>query len=233
VKTFGPKESPLQHWITPFVDALGGAIERRLPTIVNVLPADGGFYAASAGLRSSVGQAAGARAAVVASVEAGVVGNPSRDGRALAAWTAAGRAGWLAMRGEGLVPLNGATGDLTIAELRVGEERGVFLGGHAAGQIGDVPTLGRLLLGGWDAPWVPWLSGPQGWTVGGGAGIPWTRSVVTVADADYDAHSGTLLGVRGMVGYHHPCGCLAVTAWGGHRAGRAGVDSWVAVALSP
>jgi hypothetical protein len=37
---------------------------------------------------------------------------------------------------------------------------------------------------------------------------------------DYDLTHDTLLAVRGAVAYRHPCGCLAVTLWGGSRLGR-------------
>jgi hypothetical protein len=89
------------------------------------------------------------------------------------------------------------------------------------------------MVDGWNAPAAGWFSGSDGWSVGGRLGIPLLRGFRSVAEVDYDLAHSALLGIRGTLGYRHPCGCFALTAWGGHRAGRAGVDSWLAVDLAP
>jgi hypothetical protein len=234
VKALGPADSSSwQHWVTPFIDGLAGIADVRAPSVISAPLPDGGFYALASGARTTVGEVAGARAAISLSGRFAVVGATAGSAIPLATWTAAGRGPWLATRGVGLVRLDGSNGQLTIAELRVGAEKGPFLGATATGESGNVPVLGRLTLGGWDAPWVPWLVAPDTWSLGGRVGVAWTRWVSSLADVDYDAGSGSLLGVRGTLGFRHPCRCFALDAWGGYRAGRKGPDVWLTVALAP
>jgi hypothetical protein len=50
---------------------------------------------------------------------------------------------------------------------------------------------------------------------------------------DYDLEHSELLGVRGSLGYRHPCGCLATVAWAGQRLARDGIDAWFTLDLMP
>ncbi|MEI9951323.1 MAG: hypothetical protein WDO74_20685 [Pseudomonadota bacterium] len=42
-----------------------------------------------------------------------------------------------------------------------------------------------------------------------------------------------LLATWGGLGYRHPCGCLAVAGFVGHRVGRGGFDAWLGFDLAP
>ena len=231
VKSFGAGDAPIQHWITPFVAGIGGASDTMGPSIVPPLSDDGIFYVASGGVRSTLGQTAGRRSAVSISARAGAIGEGTHIPRAMLAWTARARAPAAAISGEGVSSTSGPRGDLVTSEVRLGPEDGPYVGGHVVSSSGFVPVASRLLSGGWDAPWIPWL-GRTGWSVGGRTGVPWTRWLTSAIDADYDVTARTLLSVRGTLGYRHPCGCLAVTVWGGHRLGRGSVDSWLTVDLA-
>ncbi|HEX7671934.1 MAG TPA: hypothetical protein VF395_20205 [Polyangiaceae bacterium] len=231
VKTFGANDSPMQHWVTPFVAGLGGISDTAGPSVVPPLVGDGVFYVASGGLRSTLGETSGRRSAISVSARGGILGEEGQIPQTAVAWTARAHASALAISAEGVSRTSRLRGDALTSEVRVGPEDGPYLGGRATSSVGSVPLESRLLSGGWDAPFLPWF-GRTGWSVGGRAGVPWTRWLTSSVDADYDLTGRTLLSVRGTVGYRHPCGCLAVTLWGGHRLGREGVDSWVTVDLA-
>jgi hypothetical protein len=240
VKNFGPGASPTQHWITPFVSSLVGVADTELPSVGPSVAANGGFLVASAGVRSTLGQAQGSRDAVSVSARTGYLGEAGAAPRPVVVWTAAGRARSVAVHGEGVSLISASQGALVLSEVRLGPDDGPFVSGRAVGQTGAVPVLGRLLTGGWDAPWASWLGSP-GWAAGGRVGVPWTRWLASSADLDYDVTHRTLLGLRGSLGYRHPCGCLAVALWAGHRVGRGEgpggalqrLDSWLTVDLMP
>jgi hypothetical protein len=230
VKSFGTPDAPLQHWITPFVAGIGGATHAATPSVVPPLARDGAFYVASGGIRSTVGESAGHRSAVSVAARGGAVGEGTEIPVAVLAWTAAAQAPGAALSGVGVSSASGPRGHLVISEARVGREDGVYLGGHVMSRVGTIPIASRLLSG-WDAPWVPWLE-RTGWSVGGRTGVLWTRWLASAVDGDFDLTSRTLLGVRGTLGYRHPCGCLAISLWGGHRLGRGSVDSWLTIDLA-
>jgi hypothetical protein len=231
LRDFGSLEAPLQHWITPFVVGTAGVADTRSPSIAAPLSRDGGFYTAAAGLRSTLGEAAGKRSAVTASVRAGALGEGSEEPRPAVTWGVGARAPAIALHGEGASLFGGVPASAVVSELRIGREDGLFVAGHVFGSAGAVPVMSRLLALGWDAPWAPFLSS-AGWSAGGGVGVPWARWIASTADVDVDATTGDLLGVRGGVAYRHPCGCLAVSLWAAHRMGGL-LDSWVTVDLMP
>jgi hypothetical protein len=225
--------SLLEHWVTPFVVATAGGSETRAPSVVPAVAPDGAFLLAAAGVRSTVGERAGKRAAVSATLRAGYANDGRGRGVPLATWRVTGQAPAFAVRGEGVSSWStGDRGSVVLSALRLGPESGVFVEGRAEGMSGEVPLLARVLASGFDAPWAPWLTG-AGWTAGGRVGVPWTRAVSSDADADYDFTNHVLLGVRGGVTYRHPCGCLSATAWAGHRTARVGADGFLTVSLSP
>jgi hypothetical protein len=231
VKTFGANDSPMQHWVTPFVAGLGGLSDTAGPPVVAPLVGDGMFYVASGGVRSTFGETSGRRSAVSISARGGILGEEGRLPQTAIAWTARAHGAPVAVSANGVSRTGRARGDVLTSEVRLGPEDGPYLGGRAASSLGVVSLESRLLAEGWDAPFVPWF-GRTGWSVGGRAGVPWTRWLTSSVDADYDLTARTLLSVRGTVGYRHPCGCLAVTLWGGHRLGRDGVDSWLTLDLA-
>jgi hypothetical protein len=223
----------MEHWVTPFASALAGGSETRSPSAVPLVAPDGAFLLAAGGIRSTLGETAGSRAAVSASFRAGYASDASARGVPLAAWRATGQGSAFALRGEGVSAWGAADrGTVVLTTLRAGRESSFFLEGRAAGSSGNVPLLARVLSAGFDAPWVPWLA-DAGWSLGGRLGVPWTRFLASTADADYDLTHRTLLGVRGGMTYRHPCGCLSATAWAGHRTARQGVDGFVTLSLSP
>jgi hypothetical protein len=231
VRDFGASESPLSHWVVPFVAGHAGAADSRAPSAVPIVVGNGGFFTAAAGIRSTLGEVAGRRGAVSVSAQAGYAGDGRGTNVPVVAWQATGRAPVFSVRGEGVSTRGSGTGDVVLSTLRVGPEGGLFVEGRVFGQRNGVPLIGRLFAAGLDAPWAPWLAEP-GWSVGGRVGVPWTREVSTTADVDYDATSAELLGLRGAISYHHPCGCLSAAAWAGHRAARPGADAFVTLSLA-
>ncbi|HVW28495.1 MAG TPA: hypothetical protein VHC69_24190 [Polyangiaceae bacterium] len=233
VKELGGGASPLEHWVTPFVSGMAGAVATRSPSIVPALAPDGGFFVAAGGARTSLGERAGNRAAVSASLQAGYAGDAATERGPIGAWRVTGQGASFAIRGEGVftwaMPRNG---NVVLATLRAGPESGLFVEGRAEGASGDVPLLVRVLSAGLDAPWAAWLDS-AGWSLGARVGVPWTRFLSSTAAADYDATDRVLLGLRGGLTYRHPCGCLTMSAWAGHRTGRAGADGFVSVGLVP
>jgi hypothetical protein len=230
VREFGAPESPLAHWLIPFVTGLAGASDDRTPSAVPAIVGRGGFFMAAAGIRSALGETRGRRGAVSVSAQAGYAGDGAGTDLPVVAWRATGHAALVAVRGEGVTTRGSEPGDTVLSTLRVGPAGGLFVEGRAFGSRNAVPLIGRLFAAGLDAPWAPWLANP-GWSVGGRVGIPWARVVSTTADVDYDATSGVLLGVRGAISYRHPCGCLSAAAWAGHRVARPGADAFVTLAV--
>lgn len=230
VKTFGTSDAPLQHWVTPFVAAIGGATHTAAPSVVPPLARDGAFYVASGGIRSTVGESAGHRSALSVAARGGAVGEGTQIPVAVLAWTAGAQAPGAALSGEGVSSATGPRGHVVISEGRVGREDGAYIGGHVMSRVGTLPMVSRLLSG-WDAPWVPWFE-RTGWSVGARTGVAWTHWLASAIDGDFDLTRRTLLGVRGTLGYRHPCGCLAISLWGGHRLGRGSVDSWLTIDLA-
>jgi hypothetical protein len=232
VKELGGGANPLEHWVTPFATGIAGLASTRSPSVVPALAPDGGFFTAAGGVRTTLGETAGSRAALSASFESGYAGDAAQR-MPLAAWRATGQGPSFAVRGEGAFAWAApSSGSVVLATMRVGRESGVFVEGRAQGALGTVPLLARILSAGFDAPWVAWLA-DAGWSFGARVGAPLTRFLASTAAADYDATSRVLLGVRGGLTYRHPCGCLTVAAWAGHRTGRAGLDGFVTVGLVP
>jgi hypothetical protein len=118
--------------------------------------------------------------------------------------------------------------------VRLGPELGLQLTGYLEGQLGVDAADGRWLTDGELASDLvaPWYDA-SGYTAGGEARVPWTRYVASAVAADFDVEASELLGVRGSVGYRHPCGCFATVAWAGHRIARPGMDAWLTVDLMP
>jgi hypothetical protein len=241
-REYGDLDDPIQHLVVPFATALAGFADSqgfgRVATL-GVYPApasDGAFQMGSVGIRTVLGQLYGARSAASLGARVAEFGQGGGQPARFAAWRASAQAGFFALRSDGLVALDAARRVVSSSLVRLGAEDGLRVTGRATGRSGELPLAARLVQGDgtttWDAPWVPWLEVP-GWSIGGGVSVPWARLLATAADVDYDATSGTLLGVRGSVGYRHPCRCLALTGWGSHRIGRPGADVWITLDLMP
>jgi hypothetical protein len=241
-KEYGDADGPIQHLFVPFATALAGfadsgglAVAQRLG-VYPALASDGAFQSASVGFRTAIGELYGARSAASLSARLAEFGEGTGEPARYGVWRAAAQAGFFALRSDGVVALEATRRIVSSSVMRLGAEDGLRVTGRATGRAGDLPLTARLVQGegtsAWDAPWVPWLEVP-GWSVGGGASVPWTRFLATAADVDYDATGRELLGVRGSIGYRHPCRCLALTGWGSHRLGRPGADVWVTLDLMP
>ncbi len=122
---------------------------------------------------------------------------------------------------------------VSLTRLRLGATDGLHLLMHADGASHGSPALARVLFDEtWFDPARPFLD-RNGWSGGSELSVPWTRSLSTSGALDYDLTSRELLAAWGGVGYHHPCGCLAVASFVGHRVGRGGFDAWVGFDLAP
>lgn len=231
VREFGPSDGPVQHFVAPFIDGAMAMADSSGQGPVRVVR-DGAFYMVSGGIRTVLGEVFGNRAAASLSLRLAELGDGANAPRRYAGWLATAAAPLVGLRSEGVVSLDRERSGASTASLRVGPEDALRLVGRAANRSGPLPVAARLVNGGWDAPFSPWFDVP-GWSVGGGAVVPWTRFLASAADVDYDVASRTLLGWRTSLGYRHPCRCLAMAAWVGHRLGRPGVDTWLTVDLMP
>jgi hypothetical protein len=122
---------------------------------------------------------------------------------------------------------------LSLTRLRLGPADHLHLSLHADGSSHGSPAQARVLFDeSWFDPALPFLD-RDGWSGGSELSVPWSRSLATSAAGDYDFTNRALLAAWGGVGYHHPCGCLAVAGFVGHRVGRGGFDAWLGFDLAP
>ena len=104
---------------------------------------------------------------------------------------------------------------------------------RADGASNGSPARARVLFDeSWFDPARPFLD-RNGWSAGSELSVPWSRAFSTSASVDYDLTSRELLAAWGGLGYRHPCGCLAVASFVGHRVGRGGFDAWLGFDLAP
>ncbi|MEO8906381.1 MAG: hypothetical protein ABI488_27435 [Polyangiaceae bacterium] len=122
---------------------------------------------------------------------------------------------------------------VSLTRLRLGATDDLHLVLHADGASHGSPAQARVLFDeAWFDPARPFLD-RNGWSAGSEIAVPWTRSLSTSGALDYDLTGRELLAAWGGLGYHHPCGCLAVQSFVGHRVGRGGFDVWVGFDLAP
>lgn len=235
VKRFGSHDAPLEHWVTPFIAGSVGMTHWEAPSVAPPLAPNGKFGVLSPGIRTTMGEISGPRAALTISFRGGAVVD-DRQSRGFVAVTGNGTLRPLSLRQESIVIPSESTAAVHVFNARLGTTDGAFVSLRLVEGVGDVPVLTRFAISGfgaaWDSAWLPWFEG-AGSAVGGSLGVPWARLLASAADADYDVANGTLLGIRGSLAYLHPCGCLKVSLWGGERLGRSGFDSYVAVDLAP
>lgn len=141
---------------------------------------------------------------------------------------------YFAAQGEVVAVLRDPVAWVHSGRVRLGPELGMQLGLYIEGERSVAPEDGRWLLDNEasDDLGVPWYD-TSGYTVGGEVRVPWTRYLASALASDFDVESSELLGVRGSVGYRHPCGCFATVAWAGRRIARPGVDAWLTMDLMP
>ncbi|HET7545588.1 MAG TPA: hypothetical protein VFK05_37230 [Polyangiaceae bacterium] len=189
---------------------------------------------AAGGLDSSLGQLA-SRQAVALGLRAGVLAHENQtQGVGMARLTADAR--WVgvaqsfALLGASSAP---APAMVSLSRARLGSAEGLHLLLRADGASHGSPARARVLFDeSWFDPSRPFLD-RDGWSAGSELTIPWTRAFSTTGSVDYDLSARELLATWGGFGYRHPCGCLAVAGFVGHRVGRGGVDAWLGFDLAP
>ncbi len=224
-------ESGLVHRVEPFIEGGGGYAASHAVLLAEYPPVGGGLVSAVFGVDNALGSTA-ARAGATLRARAGYVGAVRHPVPAVAARLGAAL-DWLAMRSDVAWLPRQVRDVVESTRLRLGREDGLHVSGYVEGRYGASPTLARLLVAdAFDAPRTGWFD-QGGFSTGGELGVPWTRWLASAVGGDYDIDSRRLLGIRGSLAYRHPCGCLAVVAWAGHRIGRPGVDAWMTVDLAP
>jgi len=182
------------------------------------------------GIDTSLGQRA-TRQALALSARAGVVEGP--EGRAVVVMTRTTADAHLLGLAQSFASLGRAPSLVSLTRLRLGAADGLQLSLHADGASHGSPAQARILFDeGWFEPARPFLD-RDGWSGGSQLTVPWTRALSTSGALDYDLTSRALLAAWGGFGYRHPCGCLAVSSFVGHRVGRCGFDAWLGFDLAP
>ncbi len=134
---------------------------------------------------------------------------------------------------ESFAVLGRGASSVSLSRIRFGATDGLHLLLRADGASNGSPAQARVLFDEtWLDPAQPFLD-HDGWSAGSELAIPWTRAFSTSGAVDYDLTEKSLLAAWGGFGYRHPCGCLAVSSFVGHRVGRAGVDAWLGLDLAP
>ena len=122
---------------------------------------------------------------------------------------------------------------VSLSRVRLGPASGLHLSLRADGASRGSAAQARVLFDeSWFDPARPFLD-RNGWSAGSELSVPWTRTLSTSASLDYDLTSRDLLAAWGGLGYRHPCGCLALASFVGHRVGRDGFDAWLGFDLAP
>ncbi len=198
----------------------------------------GGTVLAAAGVDNSLGQRAIRQAAGIA-LRAGVLTRTGASDFVSMARTTAdaaliGVAQSFAMSSASNSPSPDQTPAIaSLSRVRVGPTDGLHVLAHADGTSGGSANIARALFDeSWFDPARPFLD-REGWSAGGEVSVPWTHSLSTSAALDTDLTRRALLATWVGFDYRHPCGCLAVAGFAGHRVGREGVDAWLGFDLAP
>jgi hypothetical protein len=185
---------------------------------------------AAGGIDSSLGQRS-TRQALAVTLRGGAI--ERSGGAALVAMTRVGADAHAAGVAQSFALLGQTPSIVSLTRLRLGATDGLHLLLHADGSSHGSPGQARALFDeSWFDPARPFLD-RDGWSGGSELSVPWTRALSTSGALDYDLTSQALLAAWGGLGYRHPCGCLAVSTFMGHRVGRGGFDAWVGFDLAP
>jgi hypothetical protein len=229
VRELGARD-PIVHRVEPFVRGSGRWTTTRGDLAVAEPLERANLLAASAGATTSLGRY-GQRRALRAELEGGAAGPTERIMPAVSARAVADAAYGALGSGAEWTP-DAERGIATSSRLRIGRVDALHLTASAEGRSGEQPTVADLFAGDFDARRAGRYD-RTGWSLGGELGVPFASWLASALAADYDLSNEQLLGVRGTLGYRHPCGCLAALAWAGHRLGRDGLDAWLTVDLLP
>jgi hypothetical protein len=216
----------LTHFMEPLIVARGLLDASPLGSQLNeqrTLLAAGGFDT-SLGQRST-------RQALAVSLRAGVLAYAgSADAVGVARASADARLVGVA---QSFALLGHSPAMVSLSRLRLGRTDGLHLLLRADGASDGSPARARALFDEtWFDPARPFLD-RNGWSAGSELSVPWSRAFNTTASVDYDLSNRELLATWGGLGYRHPCGCLAVAGFVGHRVGRGGFDAWLGFDLAP
>jgi len=189
---------------------------------------------AAAGADSALGDRSTRQAASL-SLRAGVVerdGDEPAAGELVASTRFIAEARYLAAS-ESFALLGPASSLISLSRMRFGAADSLHLLLRADGATHGSPAGARPLFDeSWLDPTQPFLD-RNGWSAGSELSVPWTRALSTTGAIDYDLRGKDLLAAWGGIGYRHPCGCLAVSSFVGHRVGRPGFDAWLGFDLAP
>jgi hypothetical protein len=230
VGEIGKGPDPLVHWLEPEVFVQGATQSSTGGLPARLYPPLGSVVGVVAGLHNALGRRH-RRVAAAVDLEGGWI-TDGEDARPVtqAAVSASGRLGAVGV--TGVWDAASTQSAVLLARLRVGGIDSAHLDAWVDGG-GEQPVLGRWLrisameraLGGWlDA---------EGWSAGGGVGLPLPWGITGLSGVVYDLTADRLLSVNGGLRYDHPCRCVALSGSGGHRVGREGIDLWVTLDLVP
>ncbi len=223
----------LVHFVEPLLVARGlGDVSR----ITSAEALGERTLLAAGGLDTSLGERS-TRQALSLALRAGVLEHSlTLDGSGATSFVASSRAGadshWVGLA-QSFALLGDDPALISLSRLRLGASDGLHLSLRADGASHGSPARARALFDeSWFDPARPFLD-RDGWSGGSELTVPWTRALSTSGSLDYDLTSRELLAAWGGLGYHHPCGCLAVASFVGHRVGRGGFDAWLGFDLAP
>jgi hypothetical protein len=226
LRTFGS----LSHYVEPVLVVRGLVESEPRGTALNATRT----LLAAGGVDTSLGERATRHAASL-SLRAGALeragSNP--DDAAFVALTRTTADTRFIGASQSLALLGKSPALISLSRLRVGASDGLHLLLHADGASNGSPAQARVLFDEtWFDPARPFLD-RAGWSGGSEVSVPWTRAFSTTGSLDYDLTERSLLAAWGGFGYRHPCGCLAVASFVGHRVGREGFDAWIGFDLAP
>jgi hypothetical protein len=194
------------------------------------LLAEGGKWMAAAGAFSVLGESLGHRA-IELDGKMGALGS-LQSARPTISGSCAWNLSWMAAKGWVAAQLGrGTRGVAAEAWTRFGAAGGAHLWASVAHRS-ERDVIDARVLGGAAGRWqaLGWFDGP-GTSLGTGLGTPLTRTITTALVSDWDADAGAWLAGSALLGYRHPCGCLAASAQAARRLGRPGTDAWLTVEL--
>ena len=219
----------LAHFVEPVLIARGlvEATQRSAPLSSETTWFGAGGFDTSLGERTT-------RQALRLSVRGGVLDHSGTT--ELVGMTRTGGDSHLLGIAQSFALLSESTSLISLSRVRLGPSDGLHLLLRADGASHGSPARARWLFDeSWFDPARPILD-RVGWSGGSELSVPFTRALTSSASVDYDLTNRVLLGAWGGLGYRHPCGCLAVASFLGHRVGRGGrgaIDAWVGFDLAP
>lgn len=216
----------LTHFVEPVLVARGlvEAAHRSAPFDTESALLGAGGFDTSLGERAT-------RQALRLSVRGGALNQAGVT--ELVGMTRAGADAHLLGVSQSLVLLSESSSLISLSRVRLGPSDALHLLIRADGASHGSPARARWLFDdSWFDPARPILD-RTGWSGGSELSVPWTRALTSTASVDYDLTNRELLAAWGGVGYRHPCGCLAVASFVGHRVGRGGFDAWLGFDLAP